>query len=106
MKANANTLLEALAQPLRAQAVTADGVMIPDEIRWTGPDGEWLPLMPESLRPREQCPWFWSCSPESPQHRKDYVAAKNAAFDGVRWNDLHYTCAAKQAARTRKQEPR
>ncbi|HEX5050652.1 MAG TPA: N-6 DNA methylase [Planctomycetota bacterium] len=56
---------------------------------------------PESLRPRNQFPWFWSCNPEIPQQGKDYVAGKAATFDGVRWNDLHYTCAAKEAARAR-----
>ncbi len=54
---------------------------------------------PESLRPRDQFPWFWSCNPEIPAHRIDYRAAATAAFDGVRWNDLHYTRAAKELAR-------
>ena len=61
---------------------------------------------PESLRPREHFPWFWSCDPEQhPEHRKDFGAstpgatAAGKAFTGVRWNGLHYTRAAKEAAR-------
>jgi hypothetical protein len=63
---------------------------------------------PESLRPREAFPWFWGCQPERKAgHRTDFgadtpgaaVAAK--VFDGARWNDLHYTRAAKLAARGR-----
>lgn len=56
---------------------------------------------PESLRPRDQFPWFWRCNPENPQHGRDYVAGKAATFDGVRWNDLHYTRAVKESARAR-----
>jgi hypothetical protein len=64
-------------------------------MKWTKDRGK----EPEQLRPRDQFPWFWSCNPESPQHRVDYVAGKVAQFDGVRWNDLHYSRSAKQAAR-------
>jgi hypothetical protein len=58
---------------------------------------------PEQLRPCAQFPWFWSCDPENPQHRTDYLAAKHAAFDGVRWNDLHYSRAVKDAARKQRE---
>jgi hypothetical protein len=61
---------------------------------------------PESLRPRAQFPWFWSCDPQGhANHRIDFGAPTKGAvpagqaFDGVRWNDLHYTRAAKEAAR-------
>jgi hypothetical protein len=64
-------------------------------VKWTKDRGK----EPEQLRPRDQFPWFWSCNPENSQHRTDYVAAKSAEFDGVRWNDLHYSRSAKQAAR-------
>lgn len=64
-------------------------------VKWTKDRGK----EPEQLRPRAQFPWFWSCDPENPQHRTDYVAARNAEFDGVRWNDLHYSRSVKQAAR-------
>jgi hypothetical protein len=64
-------------------------------VKWTKDRGK----EPEPLRPCAQFPWFWSYDPENPQHRTDYVAAKNAEFDGVRWNDLHYSRSVKQAAR-------
>ncbi|BCU82862.1 hypothetical protein JIR001_26450 [Polycladomyces abyssicola] len=55
---------------------------------------------PESLRPRDDFPWFWGCDPErSPEHRTNFMGGQN--FDGNRWNDLHYSIAVKQAARER-----
>jgi hypothetical protein len=63
---------------------------------------------PESLRPREDFPWFWGCDPENHhEHRVDFGAgtvgseAAGEEFDGARWNDLHYTRTAKEAARSR-----
>ena len=65
---------------------------------------------PEALRPREDFPWFWGCDPEKHrEHRTDYGAETPDAtpagkqFNGKRWNNLHYTRAAKQAARRRKE---
>ena len=50
------------------------------------------------LRPREEFPWFWrSPGAGSAGERTDF--AGGADFDGIRWNDLYYTSAAKQAAR-------
>ncbi len=55
---------------------------------------------PESLRPREDFPWFYSCPGQGAEAgRTDYAAPAEAAYDGSRWNDLHYTRAAKRAAR-------
>ena len=55
---------------------------------------------PEKLRPRESFPWFYSCPGQgSETDRTDYAASLEAAYDGSRWNDLHYTRAAKEAAR-------
>ncbi len=55
---------------------------------------------PESLRPRVDFPWFWSCPGEgTAPERTDFPGGKS--FDGNRWNDLHYTVACKQAARER-----
>ncbi len=55
---------------------------------------------PESLRPKEDFPWFWGCPGDGPADRRtDFVGGR--AFDGNRWNDLHYTNAAKRAARDR-----
>ena len=54
---------------------------------------------PESLRPREEYPWFWSCPGDaSREERTGFPGSTD--FDGNRWNDLHYTVARKQATRT------
>ena len=56
---------------------------------------------PEKLRPRENFPWFYSCPGQgSETDRTDYAAPLEAAYDGSRWNDLHYTRTAKEAARS------
>lgn len=74
-------------------------------VKWSKDRGK----EPASLRPRAQFPWFWGCDPEKhAEHRLDFGAATKTAvpagpsFDGVRWNDLHYTRAAKEAARKAK----
>jgi hypothetical protein len=55
----------------------------------------------EPERPKANFPWFWSCDPESnPQHKTDFTGG--SSFTGERWNNLHYTLAAKKAARTKK----
>ena len=61
---------------------------------------------PESLRPRDDYPWFWGCDPEAhAEHLTDFGAGTPGAtpageeFDGIRWNGLHYTRAAKEASR-------
>ena len=57
----------------------------------------------QTLRPREDYPWFWSCPGESPRaQRTDFLGGPG--FDGNRWNDLHYTNATKSVARDRKRE--
>jgi hypothetical protein len=54
----------------------------------------------EPQRPKSDFLWFWSCDPESnPQHDTDYNGG--SAFTGERWNELHYTLAAKKAARNK-----
>jgi hypothetical protein len=72
------------------------------DVKWSKDKGK----EPESLRPRAQFPWFWGCDPDKhANHRTDFGAPTKGAvpagqtFDGVRWNDLHYTRAAKEAAR-------
>jgi len=62
---------------------------------------------PQSLRPKEDFPWFWSCNGDgSETDVTDYTAerAARADFDGNRWNDLHYTRAVKEAARAADKE--
>ena len=55
---------------------------------------------PQELRDQEDFPWFWSCpGTGTPEQRTDYVAEPGTTFDGNRWNDLHYTLAAKRAVR-------
>ncbi len=57
---------------------------------------------PESLRPSEDFPWFYSCPGlGSEADRTDYTASLEAAYDGSRWNDLHYTRGTKEAAHAR-----
>jgi hypothetical protein len=53
---------------------------------------------PQSLRPKDDFPWFWSCPGEgTPAERTDFRGGP--VFDGNRWNDLHYTNAVKRTAR-------
>jgi hypothetical protein len=51
----------------------------------------------EPHRPKEDYPWFWSWD----QRTDDFLGGD--AFDGARWNDLHYSLKMKQEARERKQ---
>ena len=58
---------------------------------------------PEEYRPKADYPWFWSCPGEgTPADRTDFTGGP--AFDGARWNDLHYPTATKRAARERQSE--
>ena len=51
----------------------------------------------EPSRDREGFPWFWSCPGNGTTvERTDFSAGSD--FDGNRWNNLHYTKAAKHAA--------
>ena len=52
----------------------------------------------QHVRPSDDFPWFWSC-PDSGTERQRTDFMGGPAFDGNRWNDLHYTRAAKEAAR-------
>jgi hypothetical protein len=55
---------------------------------------------PESLRPKEDFPWFWSCPGDGLlDDRTNFMGG--AEFDGSRWNDLHYSNREKNAARER-----
>ena len=54
----------------------------------------------EAIRPREDFPWFWNCpGAGAEEERTDFPGGP--AFDGNRWNDLHYTRAAKEEARAK-----
>ena len=55
---------------------------------------------PEEIRPKADFPWFWNCPGNGrTAERTDFRGGP--AFDGNRWNDLHYTLEAKRAARAR-----
>jgi hypothetical protein len=64
---------------------------MPKSIKWDSDRGK----EPQSLRPKADFPWFWSWD----ERTQNFIGG--AEFDGVRWNDLHYTNAAKQRARER-----
>ncbi|MFN3191485.1 MAG: Eco57I restriction-modification methylase domain-containing protein [Aureliella sp.] len=57
------------------------------KIKWTKDRGK------EPERDKQDYPWLWSWDEKA----TDF--AGNDAFNGVRWNDCHYTIAAKQKAR-------
>jgi hypothetical protein len=50
----------------------------------------------EPHRSKEDYPWFWSWD----ERANDFAGGD--AFDGARWNDLHYSLSRKQAAREKK----
>ncbi len=80
------------ARPLNARAKNACILRVPPKIKWDKDRGK------EPQRPKEDYPWFWSWD----ERAQDFPGGKT--FDGVRWNDLHYTNAAKQAARDRRRK--
>ena len=58
----------------------------------------------EPAREKADYPWFWSRDPADPAHETDFPGGPH--FDGNRWNDLHYTRAAREAARAAEGEGR
>jgi hypothetical protein len=50
----------------------------------------------EPYREKQQLPWFWTWDGKF----DDFLGSHK--FDGVRWNDLHYSLKEKHAARERK----
>lgn len=82
-----------LAKPLLPRAKTACILRVtPKRIDWKKDRGK------EPLRDRADYPWFWSWDGET----ADF--AGGVAFDGNRWNDLHYSRKAKEAARARQSD--
>ena len=63
-------------------------------IKWNKDRGK----EPQSLRPKADFPWFWSCDDGA----VDFTGGND--FDGNRWNNLHYSIAFKQTARERSDE--
>ena len=81
------------ARPHDAKAKNACILRITPNVNWKKDRGT------EPMREKEAFPWFWSHDPKNPAHEVDFLGG--SAFDGNRWNDLHYTRACKEAARTR-----
>ncbi|MCX5968981.1 MAG: hypothetical protein NTV57_15335 [Cyanobacteria bacterium] len=71
----------------------------PGTIKWAKDRGK------EPIRSKDDFPWFWGWDENSPAMSTDFGATVPGAppagdsFDGNRWNDLHYSRAAKEAAR-------
>jgi hypothetical protein len=71
----------------------------PGSINWAKDRGK------EPMRSKDDFPWFWGWDETNPTLATDFGAPIPGAppagdsFDGNRWNDLHYTLAAKEAAR-------
>jgi hypothetical protein len=78
-----------VARPLNARGKNACILRVAPKIKWEKDRGK------EPTREKADFPWFWGWD-ESTQ---DFVGGSE--FDGNRWNDLHYTRAAKLAARER-----
>lgn len=92
-----------LSVQLRKGGKTGAGILRakPGTIKWSKDRGK------EPSRSKEEFPWFWGWDENSPAMATDFGAPVPGAppavdsFDGNRWNDLHYTRAAKEAARAK-----
>ncbi|MBI5639903.1 MAG: N-6 DNA methylase, partial [Nitrospirae bacterium] len=82
------------AKPLAVRARGACILRSTPKIKWEKDRGK------EPNRSKEEFPWFWSWNPNDPAQSVDFTGGKDP--DGNRWNDLHYSTAFKQAARSRK----
>jgi hypothetical protein len=95
-----------LVAQLRKGGKTGAGILRakPGTIEWAKDRGK------EPLRCKEEYPWFWGWEENNPALATDFGASVPGAppagdsFDGNRWNDLHYSRAAKEAARARQAE--
>jgi hypothetical protein len=77
------------ARTLNARGANACILRATPKIKWDKDRGK------EPTRDKVDYPWFWGWD----EATADF--ASGAAFDGNRWNDLHYSRAVKQAARDR-----
>jgi hypothetical protein len=92
-----------LAAQLRKGGKAGAGILRakPGTIKWSKDRGK------EPNRSKEQFPWFWGWDENDHTLATDFGAPIPGAppagdsFDGNRWNDLHYSRAAKEAARAR-----
>jgi hypothetical protein len=73
----------------------------PGTIKWAKDRGK------EPIRAKDEFPWFWGWDETNHALAQDFGASISGAppagdsFDGNRWNDLHYSRAAKEAARAK-----
>lgn len=81
------------ARTLNNRAASASILRSTPKIKWDKDRGK------EPLRDKDDYPWFWGWNESS----ADFPGG--AEFDGNRWNDLHYSRAAKQSARDRHRAP-
>src|SRR5574337_32303 len=77
------------ARPLGAKSNGACILRATPKIKWDKDRGK------EPNRNKAEHPWFWGWDETNPDF------AGGAAFDGNRWNNLHYSRTVKQAARDR-----
>ncbi len=92
-----------LSAQLRKGGKTGAGILRakPGTIKWAKDRGK------EPMRSKDDFPWFSGWDENSPAMATDFGAPVPGAppagdsFDGNRWNDLHYSLAAKEAARAR-----
>lgn len=77
------------AKPLIARGKNTCVLRVVPKIKWEKDRGK------ESPRSRSDYPWFWGWDEQA----ADYVGGP--AFDGSRWNELHYSTAMKLSARAR-----
>jgi hypothetical protein len=76
-----------MAKPLNARAMNASILRVTPKIKWDKDRGKDLE------RSRQHYPWLWGWDGRT----VDFEGGRE--FDGVRWNDLHYTRARKERAR-------
>ena len=92
-----------LSAQLRKGGKTGAGILRakPGTIKWAKDRGK------EPMRSKDDFPWFSGWDENIPAMATDFGAQIPGAppagdsFDGNRWNDLHYSCAAKETARAR-----
>ncbi len=90
-----------LAAQLRKGGKAGAGILRakPGTIKWAKDRGK------EPMRSKQEFPWFWGWDENDHTLASDFGAPITGAppagnsFDGNRWNDLHYSRAAKEAAR-------
>jgi hypothetical protein len=78
------------ARPLGAKTNNACILRKTPRISWDKDRGK------EPPHSKDEFPWFWKWDGET----KDFAGGKE--FDGVRWNDLHYSLSAKEEAGQKK----